>query len=42
MMVERPGEQIHQAPHELLARLGFTAHYRYFTALPKLVYLPRC
>jgi hypothetical protein len=32
-MVERPGEQIHQPPHELFARLGIGAHYRYFTAL---------
>jgi hypothetical protein len=31
-MIERPGEQIHQQPHDFLARLWITTHYRYFTA----------
>src|SRR5207245_3093751 len=37
LMVERLGEQIHQAPHDLFARPGIATHYRYFTVLLALV-----
>ncbi len=31
LMVERLGEQIHQAPRDFFPSLGIRAHYRYFT-----------
>jgi len=37
LMVECPGEQIHQSPHDLLLRPGISTHYRYFTVLADFV-----
>jgi hypothetical protein len=36
-MVEQAREEIHQAAHDLLLRLGFATHYRYFTAVSTVV-----
>src|SRR5512133_3854176 len=36
LMIKRSREQIHQASHELLARVKLATHYRYFTAFGRL------